>query len=194
MNQKIRENMSIPNLLSLVRIILIPLFVAFYLAADSKNLGNYFFAAAVLIASGLTDMLDGFIARNFNQITPLGKVIDPLADKLTQVAVVVCLAIKMNNSTMTAILSLFVVKEALMLIGAAIVIKCRIKLQPSRWYGKIATVVFYVVVTVIAIFKDISIEGTLILIAIAAMFMIFAFIRYFIDFVRSMKEYKKSEK
>ena len=194
MNEKIRENLSIPNLLSVVRIVIIPFFVFFYLGASSQNLGYYFFAAAALIASGLTDMLDGFIARNFNQITPLGKVIDPLADKLTQVAVVICLAIKLNNPTLSVVLSLFVIKEALMLIGAAIVIKCKIKLQPSRWYGKVATIVFYVVVTILAVFNNISVELALALILVAAAFMIFAFIRYLIDFIRSMKEYRNSEK
>ena len=87
-----REIFSIPNLMGYFRILLIPLFSWLYCTADST--GDYYAAAAVVGVSGLTDMFDGKIARRFNMITELGKFIDPLADKLTQAALLICLAVR----------------------------------------------------------------------------------------------------
>ena len=84
-----REIFSIPNLMGYFRILLIPLFSWMYCTADST--GDYYAAAVVVGISGLTDMFDGKIARRFNMITELGKFIDPLADKLTQAALLICL-------------------------------------------------------------------------------------------------------
>ena len=88
---------TIPNLLSLIRILLIPVFVALFF--HDEMIG----AALILILSGLTDTLDGYIARHFNMITNLGKVLDPIADKLTQAVVAFCLCVKMP-----AVIPLFV--------------------------------------------------------------------------------------
>ena len=89
MNKKM---MNIPNAISVLRIILVPVFAAIYLGA--KTNADYLFAGAVLAFSGITDMLDGKIARRFNMITDLGKVLDPLADKLMSISALICLLIK----------------------------------------------------------------------------------------------------
>ncbi len=86
-NIKAKDFITIPNLLSFLRIILIVPFVCFFLNE------NYIMAAIILIISGLTDACDGFIARTFNQITELGKMLDPIADKLTLIAIMVCITI-----------------------------------------------------------------------------------------------------
>ena len=99
-----REIFSIPNLMGYFRILLIPLFSWMYCTADST--GDYYAAAVVVGVSGLTDMFDGKIARRFHMITELGKFIDPLADKLTQAALLICLAIR--YPLMRAVLVLFV--------------------------------------------------------------------------------------
>ena len=77
-----------------MRIILIPIFI--YVYANAKNEVDYYLAAAIIFLSGVTDFCDGFIARKFNQVTELGKLIDPIADKLTQAAIIVALIFKFN--------------------------------------------------------------------------------------------------
>ena len=91
---KKKDFVSIPNILSYIRILLIPVFAYCYLTANTD--GDYYFAAVILLFSGLTDMADGMIARKFGMITYLGKILDPLADKLTQATVAVCLAIRVK--------------------------------------------------------------------------------------------------
>lgn len=186
----LKQNLNIPNILSIIRILLIPVFVFFYLNADSAGYHYYFYAGAALILSGLSDLFDGVIARKFNMITDLGKILDPLADKLTQVAVVICVAINLNNAMLTSALMLFVVKEMLMLIGGVIMLKNKITIRASKWYGKVATAVFYVVMAAVALFKF-STEVNLGLILFAAVFMLFAFSQYIREYFKIMKENKK---
>ena len=194
MEKKDNKNLNIPNLLSLFRMLLIPVFIVFYMMADSTQRLYYAYAAAALILSGLTDLFDGVIARKYNQITELGKILDPLADKLTQVAVVICIAIKMKSLILAAALMVFVVKEVLMLIGGFIILRRNITIQGSKWYGKVATAVFYVVMAVIALFDGISTETALIMILIAAAFMLFAFSQYIREYFRIIRENKTVDK
>ncbi|MCL1905988.1 MAG: CDP-alcohol phosphatidyltransferase family protein [Clostridiales bacterium] len=139
-----KEIWSIPNILSLLRIALIP-FVMYNYLKGAVNV-----AGVALIISGLTDAADGFIARRFGQITSLGKILDPLADKLTQVCVAVGLCL-----TYRALLPLALVlgvKELLMgLMGITLLRRGK---QPfaARWWGKLATIAFYVAATAIMLF------------------------------------------
>ena len=87
-----KEILTIPNLLSLFRLVLIPVYVVIYL--NAQELADYFLAAGILAVSCLTDMIDGKIARRFNMISNLGKILDPIADKTTQFTLLICLAIK----------------------------------------------------------------------------------------------------
>lgn len=193
MEKKLNKNLNIPNILSIFRILLIPLFVVLYVKADSEQKEYYFYAASVLIISGLTDLLDGIIARKYNQITDLGKILDPLADKLTQVIVVISVAIKLGSKILSAALMIFVVKEILMMIGGFIILRKKITLQGSKWYGKVATAVFYVVMAAIAMFDSIPTEVALVMILVAAAFMLFAFSQYIMEFVRIMQKNKSAD-
>ena len=83
----INQNLTVPNAMSVFRILVIPFFAYFFLK------GNLTAAIVALGLSGLSDALDGMIARHFNQITELGKMLDPLADKLTQGTVAICIAV-----------------------------------------------------------------------------------------------------
>lgn len=169
------KNFNIPNTLTVIRFFLIIPFVYFFL-------NNHYIKAVIILAvSGITDMLDGMIARKFNQFTELGQMLDPLFDKLTQAAVAVCLAIK--QPILIPLLAIFVVKELLMVTAAVILIsKNKKKPSGSKWYGKAATVMFYFSFGVIVALK--SILGTdyllvsIILLSITAAFMIYAFVRY----------------
>ena len=103
-------NWTVPNLLSVIRIAVIPPFAIFFLQ------GEILWAALMLVISGLSECFDGMIARRFNQVTELGKMLDPLADKLTQATVAVCLGIK--YPILVPVLSIFILKDLLMLAGA----------------------------------------------------------------------------
>lgn len=107
-NKSINKNLTIPNLLSVIRIVIVPFFAYYFIK------GQTYPAIALLILSGISDCLDGFIARKFNQITEIGKILDPFADKITQVTVALCLAIRFP--AICPFLILFLVKELSMLV------------------------------------------------------------------------------
>ena len=127
----------IPNALTIVRFILIP-FIIVYIAKD-----KYIEAFIFLTISGLTDVLDGFIARKFNFITNFGKLVDPLADKMTQVSILVTLALK--DIIPMWILVIVFIKEFAMISGASFLYGKELVVS-SRWYGKLSTVLFYVAI------------------------------------------------
>lgn len=130
--------MNIPNLLSVLRLLLVPLFVYVFLTD-----GNCTQAGIILAVSGLTDCLDGYIARRWNKITNAGKILDPLADKLTQATVVFCIAYK-GMALVWIAFAFIIIKELLMLFGGIKIYKNKDVVVSSHWYGKIATVVFYI--------------------------------------------------
>lgn len=141
--------LTVPNLLSLIRIFLIPAFAVLYYK------GHIGWAVLMLALSGISDFLDGKIARRFNQVSELGKILDPVADKLTQITIAVMLYIAFrscNDQLMVAfswVFLVFLAKEAVMVIGGAIMIACGIKPGAAEIYGKVATFVFYLVMLVI---------------------------------------------
>ena len=128
---------NIPNLLTILRILLAPaLIVSFFKHPEDRQVLTLCF----FIAAGLTDCLDGFFARRLNQITNVGKVLDPIADKLFTASVVFCLT--MSGVISWAILGIIVVKELYMGVGATICLRLKVNVQ-SDIYGKLATVLFY---------------------------------------------------
>ena len=136
----------IPNILSTFRIVLVGVFAWLFLTARIPHPQNYWWALGVYLLAFLTDVLDGFLARTFNWITPFGKLLDPLADKLMAItALVVILIAKATAGEEYAIyLVLFVlvtVKEGLMLVGGLLMLKQK-KVAYSDWYGKTATGLF----------------------------------------------------
>lgn len=175
---------NIPNTLSIVRIILIIPFVLLFFKG-----GNYLYGAcAMLILSGLSDMLDGIIARKFNQITPIGQILDPIADKLTQAAVAVCMIISyIEYPAIVALFVVFFVKELIMAIGSSILFFKGKRPTPAKWYGKIATVSFYVSVVCILILQLFDLELMWLiwlLVAVTAVLMVNAFVRYMGIFIK----------
>ena len=128
---------NIPNALTIVRFISIP-FIVYYILTS-----QYIAGFIVLTISGLTDVLDGTIARKFNFITNFGKLIDPLADKATQIAVLASLTFK--GIVPLWILMIVFIKEILMVSGASFLYGKKLVVS-SRWYGKLATFLFYVAI------------------------------------------------
>lgn len=124
---------TIPNILSFFRICLIPVFIWLYCVKK-----DYIGTGVILVVSGVTDMADGFIARHFNMVSDLGKILDPIADKLTQGVVLFCLLTRF--SLMLVPLSLLIVKEIFMGITGWLIIKNTGKVYGADWHGKVATI------------------------------------------------------
>ncbi len=131
-----KQVLTIPNLLSVVRLLLIiPLVWLYCVKAE------YVWAGIILLLSGLTDVVDGFIARHFHMISDLGKVLDPIADKLTQGAMMLCLLFRFP--LMGLPLGLLIVKELFMLVIGYFVIKKSGDVPGANWHGKVATCLLY---------------------------------------------------
>lgn len=179
-----KRNINVPNALSLLRLLVIAPCVFFFLN------DQYFYAAIMLVISGLSDMLDGMIARKFDQYTPLGAMLDPVADKLTLGAVVICMGIKFP--VVIPVVVLLIIKELTMLIAGGVLLKMHKRPPAAKWYGKVATVVFYLSVTVIVALKAIwGIDNNIVtisLLCLTAAFMIFAFVNYLLVFLGILKE------
>lgn len=175
---------NIPNILTILRFFLIP-FILYFLVHD-----EFILAIVFLTLSGLTDILDGAIARKFNFITNFGKLIDPLADKFTQLSILWMLVSK--NIIPLWILVIVLLKEATMVAGASFLYGKELVVS-SKWYGKASTVLFYLAIALSMIFRDLHIQTSidLFIYYIAVTMTIFSLIMYFREFY--MKGYLKKE-
>ncbi|WP_294578595.1 CDP-alcohol phosphatidyltransferase family protein [uncultured Thomasclavelia sp.] len=133
---------NIPNCLCYFRIFLIPVFLLVYFYAEFKY--HYLVAALILVLSGLSDFLDGFIARKFNMITDFGKLIDPIADKLTQFTIAITLLFSYPLAWI--LLIIIVIKDGMLGLVGLYLFDYGLKIKGASWWGKIATAYFYVVV------------------------------------------------
>lgn len=175
--------MNIPNILTVVRFFLVPVFVYTYLFRD-----NIVASAVILAVSGITDVLDGYIARKYNMITKWGIVFDPIADKLTQVAVALCLAIK-GHAIMWFVFGFLLFKELAMVLGGINLYKKSDVVVSANWYGKAATLLFYLVFFVLIIYGDSLADSVKTGLSISAIALsIFALIRYSVIFFGMKKK------
>lgn len=164
----------IPNILTIIRFILIPVILYFIFT------GNYILAFIFFTLSGITDILDGAIARKFNLISTFGKLMDPLADKLTQISVLATLVFK--EIIPFWILIIVMLKEFIMIIGASFLYGKDVVVY-SKWFGKLATVLFYFAIVFSLINKQFGFTGIwthidMILYCIAIFATIFSLIMY----------------
>ena len=134
-----KEIMTIPNLLSLFRLILIPVYVVMYLNATEPV--HYYIAGGILAVSCLTDMVDGQIARRFNMISTVGKVLDPFADKLTQFTLAICLAVQFP--VVWIMVCLIFVKEIFQLVAGIIAFRKGKMLTGALMAGKVCTAILF---------------------------------------------------
>lgn len=171
------KNFGIPNWLSVLRLILIPVFILVFFSPQ-PHAGLW--SAIILGISGLTDVLDGIIARHFHMTTELGKILDPFADKLTQAAVCVCLVL---GQVAPWWLFVIFIAEFLMIVAGARMLHAGKTLSSAKWFGKLGTVVFYIVMVSIIVFRPAS-SITDILIAVSLLFMLFSFIMYIPVFIK----------
>lgn len=162
--------MNLPNLLTIIRFILIPVF-GYYLYIQ-----NYYIAVTLFVLGGITDVLDGYIARKYNMVTPWGKVADPVADKLMQITALVMLTLQ--SKIPSVILIVVVAKEAFMVAGGIFLYKKDNFVVSAHWYGKVATVLFYLAI-ITAMF---NVAFSKVFVTIAVLFTLFAFFMYSLDF------------
>lgn len=177
---------NIPNALSLVRLALLPVFAVLYLK------GYFEWSLLALALSGLTDLFDGMIARKFNQITEIGKLLDPFADKLTQIVVLVCLTIR--NPKLTILVAVCFVKELLQAIGGWILFSRKEIIRGAKWFGKVSTFTFYIAMLVIALWPQMPSWLMIALIALVAATMIFSFFMYLSVYFQLRRENGLSKK
>ena len=172
----------VPNIISIFRICLVPVFVIAYFTDDSDI---KYYAILVYFIAGLSDFLDGFIARRFNAQSKLGKLLDPLGDKLMTFTVLICITIT-RPILLWAVL-VFFVKEILMGIGGLVLHKkAHVELPPANILGKVSTIVFYAVCIAMMLFR-ISDEVAVILTSVAICLALIALAGYIISYIRIMK-------
>lgn len=169
-----KEVFTIPNMLSLFRLVLIPVYIDIYMHATEMR--EYFLAASILAVSCLTDMVDGKIARHFNMISTVGKILDPIADKLTQFTLTLCLSIK--YPVLRFVLVLFVIKEGFQgIVGLVNLRKGKI-LPGALMAGKICTTILFVSLIVLVLLPDLSRNAVNAIAFIDFVFLSYSFVNY----------------
>ncbi len=163
---------TIPNFMSIFRIVLLPFIIWTYWKE------SYDIAVALLIVSAVTDMLDGVIARKFNMVSDLGKMLDPLCDKLTQAALLICLAFR--YWWVWLVFALLAVKDITMSFLGAAAIRHRGAVHSAQWYGKLCTVVLETVMAVLILFPHIPERIVMILLALCCAAILLSLIMYVI--------------
>ncbi|MBQ6947597.1 MAG: CDP-diacylglycerol--glycerol-3-phosphate 3-phosphatidyltransferase [Clostridia bacterium] len=169
--------MNVPNLLTIARLFMVPAFVLCYVKG-CENAWAYgiYWAAGLFVLAALTDILDGYIARKYNQITDFGKLADPLADKMMQVAAIACLAVYDRISAW--IFYVFLAKELLLLFGSARLLKRFKFVVYSKWSGKIATVVLFICIVLIIVSPGINQLTATIMMTVCIVFTLVALFNY----------------
>ena len=173
-----KELFTIPNMLSMFRLLLIPVYIIIYLNAKQDR--EYFLAAAILAVSCLTDMIDGQIARHFNMVSNVGKVLDPLADKMTQLALTLCLSVK--YPALRSVLVLFVIKEVFQASVTFTMFRRGKVLPGSLLAGKLCTTVLFVSLILLVLLPNLDVQIVNSIAVIDVAFLSYAFISYALAF------------
>ena len=186
---------TIPNWLSFIRIALIPVFAVLFVQ------GHQLVAVIVMICATLTDLFDGKIARKFNQVSNLGKILDPIADKLSQMAIVIVLLYTYWENPIKYLFFFFIVKEVLMLLGGAFLLSKGMRPTAAEIWGKVATNVFYIAMIIILAFGEngalcdvthftLPSVVTWVLVALSAVSALVSLLGYVPGFLKQLKENK----
>lgn len=175
---------NIPNCLCYFRILLIPVFLFVYFNEYLQH--NYLIAAFILVLSGMSDCLDGYIARKYNMITDFGKLIDPIADKLTQVTIAITLLFTYPLAWI--LLIIIVLKDGMLGIVGLYLYDYGLKMKGASWWGKIATAYFYFVVIILVGFHIPDTLISHIMIISSSALMLLSFVLYAKELNHMIKE------
>ena len=187
---------TIPNWLCFLRIALIPIFSVLFIKE------HYIIAFVLMIIAAVTDLLDGKIARKYNMVSNLGKILDPIADKLSQVAIVIILIFKFWSfeGILKYLLFLFIAKELIMVIAGALLLAKGMRPVAAEMWGKVATTVFYIfMIAIIAIgpngalvgvwfFKALPTPVVYVMVIISVILAFVSLFGYAPGFIRQIKE------
>lgn len=184
-----RELLSIPNLLSFFRLVLIPVYAYIYLNATQTY--QYFIAGSIMAVSCLTDMIDGKIARHFNMITTLGKILDPVADKVTQFTLTLCLSLK--YPVLLPVLSLFVVKEGFQLIAGLFFWRKGRMLPGALMAGKVCTTVLFISLIALVLFPNMNPAAVNLIALVDSVFLFISFVNYILAYFGRNKKIQDME-
>lgn len=172
--------MNLPNMLSILRILLVPLFVLVFFSG-SPHADTY--AAIVFLSAGLTDILDGAIARRYNMVTRLGRVLDPLADKLMICTALFCAAI--SGLLPFWIPLIYLIKESVQIVGGLFFFRKMHDIPASNLIGKAATIVFYMAIVAQLMLPGLPVFVHFILFLCALILALTAFLTYYICALRA---------
>ena len=175
--------LTIPNLMTLIRIILIPIFIVLYIKEQ------YIAALIVIAVSWLSDIADGFVARNFDQVSELGKMFDPLADKLTQLAMIFCLAYR--YPLMWLMFGLFIVRDLTQIVLGSMVLAAKDEVNSANWFGKLSTGSVYIATIILIIWFNIPLWLANTFIALSIGFIFLSMIAYAVFDIKILKGQKK---
>lgn len=181
---------NIPNILSIIRIGLVGVFIYVFFNNYPHNL---VWALVVFLSAGLTDIIDGFLARKFNWITNLGKILDPIADKLMQCTVLICMLSK--NLIPAWLVIPFILKEFLMLLGGLLIIRKRRVVVVSNIYGKMTVVFFYAAVVLCISAREFLAMNPVVLYIICSLILvaaISALVNYITTYYKALKNQNDS--
>lgn len=179
-----KEVFTIPNFLSLFRLLLIPVYICIYLNAESIT--QFVAAAAVLTVSCLTDMVDGKIARKYNMTSTLGKILDPIADKATQFTLTACLSVK--YPVLYPVLTLFVIKESFQLAACIIAYGKGQMLPGALLVGKVCTTVLFVSLIFMVLFPELPAVTVNMIALVDACFLAISFVGYILAYYGKNKK------
>lgn len=173
--------MNIPNLISAARIFLVPLFVSYYLN------GKVTAAMGVVLLAAASDVLDGAIARRFNMVTRLGKILDPVADKLMQAAMMICAALE--TPVVWLLLGLHVLREAVLALTGLHVMLVTGQVHSAKWYGKLCTTMIYACMGALLLFPRMSEHAASVLVLCCIVPVSACLVMYLGNFLRILREY-----
>lgn len=173
-----KEICTIPNLLSLFRLTLIPVYLNLYLNAASTR--DYTMSAAILAISFMTDLVDGKIARKYNMVTNVGKVLDPLADKATQLGLLVCLY--KRGRLLRYLLVIFLIKELWQLGAMVGAMRWGKALNGALMSGKLSTTVLFIGLGLIFLFRNMHEPAMNCICLVCLAFLLYAFVDYILAY------------
>jgi len=177
---------TVPNVLSCFRFLLIPVFVVLYVNGYGIE------ALITLVVSGLTDVLDGTIARKYNMITNLGRALDPIADKVTQAAMIICISLRFPH--MWILLGVHVVKELVMLWWGYHVLDKTGTMNNANWWGKACTSLLYATVFLHIAWSQMPKIVSEAFMVVCSLMIIFCFVMYSISYTRLIRNHERKIK
>ena len=185
-----RDFFLLPNILTYIRFLLVPVFIIVYLNAESFN--DHLASAIIIIISGMTDVADGFIARHWNLVSDLGKIIDPIADKAMQFAMMICVCLRYK--WVIILIIIYAVKELISVLVSGYLFTRGKHIGGAIWAGKACTVILFLVMLAFVALPSVPSHIASMLIGFASAFMILAFFiymrAYFVLWIEYLNEQK----